>query len=103
MSRSEFEDLVKQHPALKERATLHVDFNSPNPAGAPGFPGNHDYSYKAEGKDRKDKIEFTVGVEKEDGQMKVNQLTITKEEGKDEGKAAPEGKAAAKEGTKSEK
>jgi hypothetical protein len=103
MSRAEFEDLVKQHPALKERATLHIDMNSPNPAGAPGFPGTHDYSYRAEGKDHKNKIEFTVSVEKEDGQMKVDQLTITKEEGKDEGKAGPEGKAAPKEGTKSEK
>jgi len=97
MSRAEFEELIKQHPALKEKPTVNINMNSPN-VGAPNFPGGmHEYSYKAEGKDHKNKIEFSLTLEKEDGQMKVDQLTITKEEGKNEGKIPPN------EGAKSEK
>ncbi len=81
MSRQEFEDLIKQHPALKERPTAsNSNMNSPNPPGTPPtFPGFHEYSYKSQGKDGKDKIDFTVTLEKEDGVMKVDQLTITKD------------------------
>jgi len=82
MSRKEFEDLIKQHPGLMERPTAsNINMNSPNPPGTPEtFPNFHQYSYKAQGKDGKDKIDFTVTLDKEDGQMKVDQFTVTKEE-----------------------
>ena len=74
--------MIKKHPALKERPTSSTSINSPNPAGPPQtFPTMYQYSYKAQGKDGKDKIEFTVAMEKEEGQMKVDQFTVTKEEG----------------------
>jgi hypothetical protein len=86
MSRKEFEELIKKHPALKEKAKPSVlDPRSPaSPAPPQMFPMMNQYPYVAEEKGGKNRIEFVVGVEKEDGKMKVDQLTIT------EGKAVGE-------------
>jgi hypothetical protein len=92
LSLKEFEELIKKHPALKERPTSNIstNMNSPNPPGSPqAFPSMYQYTYKAQGKDGKDKIDFTITVEKEDGKMKVDQLTITPDKGGNDEKDEP--------------
>jgi len=82
LSQKEFEELIKKHPALKERPTSSINMNPQNPPVSPqAFPSMYQYTYKAQGKDGKDKIDIAITVEKEDGKMKVDQLTITPDKG----------------------
>jgi|SRR5438094_5540725 len=91
LSQKEFEDLVKKHPALKERpvAGMNTNMNAPQPGSPQAFPSMYQYSYKAQTKDGKDKIDIAITVEKEDGKMKVDQLTITPEASAKEPKDEP--------------
>jgi len=81
MSRKEFDELVKKHPALKEPATnMGPDPNSPMapPTSPQALPSSYRYLYQAKSKDGKESLDLTVGVIKDAGQMKVDQLTIKK-------------------------
>jgi len=94
MSRKEFDDLVKKHPALKEPATnMGMDVNTPGvqvPSTTPqAGQSTYGYQYHAQSKDGKDSIDFTVTVTKEGGTMKVDQLTIKKALASDEGPDQP--------------
>jgi hypothetical protein len=80
LSQKEFEELIKKHPALKEKAMPGLNMNPQNPPASPqGFPSMYQYSYKAQAEGGKDRIDILITVEKEDGKMKVDQLTITPE------------------------
>jgi hypothetical protein len=48
------------------------------PTSPQALPNNYRYQYHSQSKDGKDKIDVTVSVTKEGGQMKVDQLTIKK-------------------------
>jgi hypothetical protein len=88
MSRAEFEELIKEHPAIKEnRPYINI--------GMSNSPGIRQYTMKLEGED----LEFSITVTYDGlfGPFRVDQFTITKGKGKDEGKAPPN------EGAKSEK
>jgi hypothetical protein len=80
MTLEQFKKLVAEHPALKEPAELlNMDADQGNmKPGAAGFPSAWRYRYKAEGKDGKDRLEFTVTVAKERGDVKVDQLQVFK-------------------------
>jgi hypothetical protein len=81
MSRKEFDELVKKHPALKESAT-NMGFDPTTPMAPPtspqALPSSYRYQYHAQSKDGKESLDLTVGVNKEGGQMKVDELTIKK-------------------------
>ena len=81
MPRKDFDELVKKHPALKEPPTnMGMDMNSPMapPTSPQNLPNNYRFQYHAQSKDGKDSIDFTVGISKEGGGMKVDSLTIKK-------------------------
>jgi cytoskeletal protein RodZ len=81
MSRKEFDELVKKHPALKEPPTnMGMDPTTPMapPTSPQALPNNYRYQYHSQSKDGKDSIDITVSVTKDGGQMKVDQLAIKK-------------------------
>jgi hypothetical protein len=81
MSRKEFDELVKKHPALKEPATnMGMDQATPMapPTSAQTLPSSYRYRYHAQSKDGKETLDLTIGVIKNEGQMKVDQLSIKK-------------------------
>jgi hypothetical protein len=81
MSRKEFDELVKKHPALKEPPTnMGMDPTTPMapPTSPQALPSTYRYQYHAQSKDGKDSLDLTVAVTKEGGQMKVDQLTVKK-------------------------
>jgi hypothetical protein len=83
MPQKEFDDLLKKHSALKEPATnmgweVNLQGVRVPPTSPQGPPTTYRYQYRAQSKDGKDSIEFTLTVSKEGGTMKVDQLTITK-------------------------
>jgi hypothetical protein len=82
MSRKEFDELVKKHPALKEPPTnMGMDPNSPMmapPTSPQALPNSYRYQFHAQSKDGKDSLDLMIAVTKEGGQMKVDQLTVKK-------------------------
>jgi hypothetical protein len=92
MSRKEFDELVKKHPALKEPPTnMGMDQSTPMapPTSPQALPSSYRYQYHAQSKDGKESLDLTVGVTKEGGQMKVDQLTIKKTVAGNEQKEEP--------------
>jgi len=87
MSRKEFDELVKKHPALKQPPTnMGMDPNSTMvapPTSPQALPSTYRYLYHAESKDGKEKLDVTVAVSKEAGQMKVDQITVKKPVGEE--------------------
>jgi hypothetical protein len=81
MSRKEFDELVKKHPALKESPTnMGMDPTTPMapPTSPQALPNSYRYQYHTQSKDGKDSLDLTVAVSKEGGQMKVDHLTVKK-------------------------
>ncbi len=86
MSRKAFEELVQKHPELKQQAFAQ-DFDPRQGPGQPqgqpqikAFSGPYRYRFSVQGKDDKESAEFTVTVAKENGVLKVDELTVFKKE-----------------------
>jgi hypothetical protein len=76
MSEKEFTELIEKHPAFKESAELvNMDTNQAGKQAQP-FPSTYRFRYTAASKDDKNRIEFTVTVDKENEQLKVDQLQV---------------------------
>jgi hypothetical protein len=82
MSRQAFEELVQRHPELKQPALpLGPDVNrNPSRPQTQPFSGPYRYRFQVQGKDDKDSVQFTVTVGKENGVLKVDELTLDKKE-----------------------
>jgi hypothetical protein len=82
VSRKGFEELVQKHPELKQQDVFpQFDVNQ-NPSQPPTqpFSGPYRYRYSVQGKDGKEPLEFKITVAKENGTLKVDQLTVYQEE-----------------------
>jgi hypothetical protein len=82
VSRKGFEELVQKHPELKQQDVFpqfDVNQNQSQPPTQP-FSGPYRYRYSVQGKDGKEPLEFKITVAKENGTLKVDQLTVYQEE-----------------------
>ena len=82
LSRKAFDELVQKHPELKQQDVFpmfDMDQNASKPQTQP-FTGPYRYRYSAARKDGKEPLEFKITVAKENGTLKVDQLTLYKEE-----------------------
>jgi hypothetical protein len=87
MTRKDLDELVKRHPSLTGgliTPPTPIDIPTVPPPSPQTLPSTYRFRYEASGKDGKGKIEITVTVAKEGGQMKVDQLAVTKPAANDE-------------------
>jgi hypothetical protein len=92
LSRKAFDELVQQHPELKQQDVFpipDVPQNASKPQAQP-FVAPYRYRFSAPRKDGKEPVEFKITVAKENGILKVDQLTLYKEENPKEEKPKQE-------------
>jgi hypothetical protein len=104
MSRKAFDELVQKHPELKQPA-FSLEFDPRQGAAQPQgqaqikpFSGPYHFRSVALGKRDKESGEFTITVAKENGVLKVDELTLFKAEGSKPEGSKPE--ASKPEGSK---